>query len=78
MVMYFVKLVSILGRSNMNYPTEIYDIEDSPEIEALWDDFNLMNQGINPCGDCGVECEIGYDYCQKCSDKFDLKISEVK
>lgn len=58
------------------YPSAIYEIEASQEVEMLWDDFNEALPAR--CDTCGVElsdkdidkCE---DYCIKCWNESERK-----
>jgi rubrerythrin len=61
---------------NMKYPPEIYEIEDSKEIESLWDMFSNPDD-INPCMWCGAEVEdLSDDICPTCTAKHEAKMRE--
>lgn len=56
----------------MNYPNAIYEIENSKEIEMLWDDFQAqVSKESNYCLGCdtklSLEANIGnFEYCNNC------------
>ena len=64
-----------------NYPSEIYEIENSSEIESMWDSFN-NEPHVARCDTCRKEltcedidkCE---DYCIKCWNESEERFSKL-
>ena len=64
-----------------NYPSEIYDIENSREIELIYDDLMGQMPDVAVCDTCGKEltnedidkCE---DYCITCWNKSEIAWSK--
>jgi acetyl-CoA carboxylase beta subunit len=62
------------------YPDEIYEIENSQEIESIFDDMRFSE--LAKCDTCGCEltnedidkCE---DYCVNCWNKSEIKWSKI-
>jgi len=51
----------------MGYPSEIYEIENSREMEMMWDDFMASTEPVNyTCQTCDRELNGDYEICKAC------------